>query len=204
VLSSLAEALLKAVHQVEASLTPADRSTLVTFDERIRGRTGANDRPAPARPAASAPRLGLTSLLDGIATSLPAQPEGGRRSMMIVFTDGVDTSSFLDEATVLELARRASPAVFVVALTPRSAGPEYDQHARFFTDLADLTGGRFVRLRSEAEIGPAFLDALTAFRQSYVLRYTPRGVDTRGWHDITVKVKRAGSFEIRARRGYTR
>jgi hypothetical protein len=155
-------------------------------------------------PAATAPRLGLTALFDAIATALPHQPELGRRSMIIAFTDGFDTASFVDATTVLEMAKRASPAVFSVALTPPSLGPGFEQHERFFTDLADLTGGRFAKVRSDAEVGPAFLRALDEVRSGYVLRYAPRGVAARGWHEIVVKVKRPGRYEIRARRGYTR
>jgi VWFA-related protein len=201
--ASLLEVLSRTVEQIQQSLRPSDRATVITFDERIRERVAASDadRDAPVAPAA---RLGLTSLFDAIATALPNQPALGRRSMIIAFTDGFDTASFLDATTVLEMAKRASPAVFSIALTPASLGPGLEQHERFFDELADLTGGRFTKVRSDAEVGSAFLRAVDEFRSGYVLRYAPRGVATRGWHEITVRVKRPGRYEVRARRGYTR
>lgn len=37
---------------------------------------------------------------------------------------------------------------------------------------------------------------------SYVLRYAYNGVPTPGWHDVSVRVLRRGTFDVRARRGY--
>jgi VWFA-related protein len=200
--ASLLEALTRTVEQIQQSLRPADRATVITFDERIRERLPASA--TPVETAAPRARLGLTSLFDAIASALPHQPELGRRSLIMAFTDGFDTASFLDASTVLEMAKRASPAVFSIALTPASLGPGLEQHERFFEELADLTGGRFTKVRSDAEVGPAFLQGLDEFRSGYVLRYAPRGVAARGWHEIVVKVKRPGRYEVRARRGYTR
>ena len=200
--ASLLHTLARTVVQIHGSLRPSDRSTVIAFDERIREQVpGAGPR------TGGPPHLGLTSLMDAIAMALPSLPQLGRRAMIIVFTDGFDTSSFLVPSTVLEMARRASPAVFSVALKPRSTQPsidQIDQDDEFFTDLADLTGGRFTKVTSDADVGTAFLDALEQFRTSYVLRYTPKGVAARGWHEITVKVTRPGRYDIRARRGYTR
>lgn len=39
-------------------------------------------------------------------------------------------------------------------------------------------------------------------RQSYVLRYQPAGVDSKGWHQIMVRLKQPGKFDIQARKGY--
>ena len=49
-----------------------------------------------------------------------------------------------------------------------------------------------------------FVSEIEDFPSAYVLRYTPRGVDTPGWHDLAVSVTRPGSFSIRARKGYER
>lgn len=197
--ASLLQTLARTVAQIHGSLRPSDRSTIIAFDERIR-----EEVPEAGTTTGGPRRVGLTSLMDAIAMALPSLPQLGRRAMIIVFSDGVDTSSFLVPSTVLEMARRASPAVFSIALKPPSAQPSIDQEDEFFIDLADLTGGRFTKVTSDAEVEAAFLDALDQFRTSYVLRYTPNGVSARGWHEIAVNVTRPGRYDIRARRGYTR
>ena len=55
---------------------------------------------------------------------------------------------------------------------------------------------------SEPTLANTFEKAFANFRQSYVLRYRPTGVDRPGWHDIAVTVPRDKSLRIRARNGY--
>jgi hypothetical protein len=47
-----------------------------------------------------------------------------------------------------------------------------------------------------------FKRVLDDFRQSYVLRYSPAGVVSRGWHRVRVEVPAQPSYTIRARSGY--
>jgi VWFA-related protein len=84
----------------------------------------------------------------------------------------------------------------------RSAGN--DQFERLAA-IAESTGGREIRaaLFRESTVGP-LRDMLEEVRGSYVLRYTSRGVPESGWHPLTVKVTRPGSYDIRARTGYER
>ena len=49
----------------------------------------------------------------------------------------------------------------------------------------------------------SFTQIVADFRASYVLRYTPKGVDRGGWHTLAVRVTRPGAFNVRARAGYT-
>lgn len=71
--------------------------------------------------------------------------------------------------------------------------------------IAESTGGREIRaaLFRESTIGP-LRDVLDEVRASYILRYTPKGVSDTGWHPITVKLTKPGSFDIRVRPGYER
>ena len=46
-----------------------------------------------------------------------------------------------------------------------------------------------------------FRRVLADFRSSYVLYFTPQGVDRSGSHSLDVRVKQEGT-EVRARRGY--
>jgi hypothetical protein len=65
--------------------------------------------------------------------------------------------------------------------------------------VAARTGGQVHWLWQDADVFERILDE---FRSSYLLRYTPEGVERSGWHDLEVKIARPGSFDVRARRGY--
>lgn len=69
---------------------------------------------------------------------------------------------------------------------------------------AEATGGGLYQgeVLSEPSLHGTFARAFENFRQSYVLRYVPKGVARAGWHDITVTVPGDKSLKIIARRGY--
>lgn len=81
---------------------------------------------------------------------------------------------------------------------------ENDQLGRL-ASIAESTGGREIRaaLFRESTIGP-LRDMLDEIRAAYVLRYVPQGVPDSGWHPITVRVTKSGTYDIRARTGYER
>ena len=74
----------------------------------------------------------------------------------------------------------------------------------FLKQAAEATGGAWHQavLVSEPTTKGTFERAFEDFRQSYVLRYTPQGVNREGWHSITVSVPSERGVTIQARRGY--
>ncbi len=85
--------------------------------------------------------------------------------------------------------------------------PQHDLSldGRAIKDGADATGGGLYQTEGLAEptLFNTFEKAFENFRQSYILRYSPRGVTRPGWHDITVTVPRDKSVQIKARSGYS-
>lgn len=71
-------------------------------------------------------------------------------------------------------------------------------------EAAMLTGGKvhITEVFRAPTVVSTFDKAFEAFRQSYVLRYVPKGVKRDGWHTITVTVPARRNAEVRARRGY--
>ena len=196
---ALASALDAATDRVRRVMRTSDTARVVAFASRRR------DVQSPAvTAAASATRFGSTSLFDGIALCLPALTPPGRRAALIVFTDGLDTSSFVEDSQVLEVARRTSPTVFAVTLVGPNDKPFADRQDAFFRELASITGGRLTTIKSEKDLSTTFLQAIDDARNAYVLRYIPTGVSTAGWHDVAITLKKSGKFEVRARKGYSR
>ena len=71
-------------------------------------------------------------------------------------------------------------------------------------EAARKTGGDLHKTRafSEATLAGTFKKVFEDFRNSYVLRYSPRGVSRAGWHSIDVKVAASRGYTVAARKGY--
>ena len=106
--------VLDAVDRVRGRLKPADRMSLVTFNRRIREQIALAPVARYRRPD-DITREPQTSVFDALATVYAARPVPGRRQMALVFVDTFDSSSVLDEADVLEMAKRSHTATFVVS-----------------------------------------------------------------------------------------
>jgi|GEM_PF-1063509 len=83
-------------------------------------------------------------------------------------------------------------------------GPRDGRHREELGAAAATTGGGY-HISSVLQIPDllrTFKETIDAFRQGYVVRYTPQGVKREGWHDITVTVANHPSYSVQARRGY--
>ncbi len=171
-----------------------DQAVLVTFSHAVVRRAPLTGdiglvRAAMARVAG----YGETSLVDGAYAGLTlAQPAAGR-SLLIVFSDGVDTSSFLTPDPVVETAKRSDVVVYSV-----SVGGDED---RFLSTLCDATGGRALRLETASKLDETFVRVLDEFRNRYLLSYSAQGVSREGWHRLGVRVK-GRRLTVKARPGY--
>jgi VWFA-related protein len=192
-----AERLRQACHAILAELKENDQAGLVVFSDPVVVRTGLTRDLAAVRAAVDR-RLptGETSLVDAAhASILLAESEAGR-ALVIVFSDGIEVSSYLPADAVLETARRSDAVVYGVALRGVSRPP-------FLRELTETSGGDFFEIASPRDIEPTFRRILEEFRHRYLLSFTPPGVDRDGWHRLQVRVKQRGA-SVKARPGYFR
>jgi hypothetical protein len=68
-------------------------------------------------------------------------------------------------------------------------------------EITKGSNGRLYDLEPGGSFAASLADAVNEFRQRYVLRYRPTGVEIKGWHDLTVTVP-ARRYDVRARKGY--
>jgi hypothetical protein len=68
--------------------------------------------------------------------------------------------------------------------------------------IARDTGGEMIPVDAQTNLGSTFRKILDDFRSSYVLFYSPKGVERTGFHTITVNVSRPAGAIVTARRGY--
>ena len=221
VTGTVLDQLRRAVRQLVSDLGPNDRLKLMTFNMRVKRVMDFVESATPAATEAAFKAMagsGSTAVFDSIAVVLaePATPE--RRHLLVVFSDGEDSASITDMPTLLELARRTSPTLAVVlsgtggpvyvsgtgpqTFTARSPNVAQRGNAENYTALARETGGMVVFADLGGDIGGTFRRLLGDFRQSYVLYFSPTGVDRQGWHPLSVRVVRSGTHEVRARSGY--
>jgi VWFA-related protein len=180
-------AVLGALHRL-------DRAALLTFSDDVsleRPLTG--DTASVEAALAGVESSGGTALNDGVYAAVTIADATFGRGLLIVFSDGIDTSSVLTGVKVIDAARRSNVVVYAV-----SSGRG---DRSFLRDIADATGGRLYEVESTGDIQQRFLQVLAEFRERYLLSYTPRGVTREGWHRLEVKVK-GRRAAVRARTGY--
>jgi len=177
-------------------LKPDDRAALTTFSHAVApGLVPTSDLSEVRRALRRIEPDGETAIMDGAYVALAATLAQSGRSLVVVCTDGYDTSSWLQPAEVLESAKRSSAVVYAVtAAQARRRSP--------LKDLADATGGNVLEVKSSADLRGAFQKILQDFRSRYILSYSPQGVSAEGFHRLDVRVKRRG-LTVKARPGYT-
>ena len=186
---------LRTMRQVTDTLEPQDRCEIITFDSRIAD--AASLQHPPIKIALQRGGLDGPAFFDAVAVAMITTPTPGRRQITIVLSDAMDNTSLLDEKAMLEAARHTDAVVYTILPgDPNSSRPV--SVARLQA-LALLTGGRLV-LTHESAVASAVIDAISEFRQGYVLRYVLTGVPIPGWHKLDVRVK--GGYRVRARQGY--
>jgi VWFA-related protein len=173
---------------------PDDRAALVTFSHVVTARSGLTSALDGIRASlAGVSGSGWTALFDGTYTAMAIGESDVGRSLVIVFSDGLDTASWLRADAVLATARRADVVLYAVSAT--------SQRADFLRELAEITGGRLFENKPVHELKPIFLAILAEFRHRYLLTYSPKGVTPGGWHRLEVRIK-GRRATVRARPGY--
>jgi VWFA-related protein len=192
--------LKRSVTETAQYIRPDDQFRLIAVQHSLQQVFGF--QPGGTAPAVGGLQArGGTSLLDGLSAALMRAAEPDRRQLIIAYTDGQDTISILDHEAVADVAGFADAVLYFVVPTT-GARNRTTSTAVTLADLAVRTGGEVFWVDYDAPITEAFQRALEAFRKSYVLRYTPSGVGDGGWHEVTVRVPKDETYEIRARRGY--
>jgi VWFA-related protein len=178
-----------------AALKKDDQAALVTFSQMVALGAGLTTDVAPVRRAIDAAAgSGETALVDGTYAAITLGESDAGRALVIVFSDGVDTASWLSAEAVLDAAKRSDAVVYAVATRSRLK-PE------FLRDVTSLTGGRLFEVEKTATLGAIFINVLEEFRRRYLISFTPQGVEKNGWHRLEVRLKgRRGN--VKARPGY--
>jgi Ca-activated chloride channel homolog len=145
-----------------------------------------------------------TSLYDAIYYAARALESRDGRKIIVVITDGGETTSSRDLQQALEAAQLADAVIYPLVVIPitndagRNIGGE---HA--LTIMADRTGGRTFLPAGSEQLDTAFSDLLNELRTQYVLGFYPHGVPLTKdrFHTLQVHVK-PPELRVSARNGY--
>jgi len=192
-------ALAGAARGLVQSLRPDDAAALMLFADQVRLAVPATrERPAMLSAIANLSAAGATSINDAVVLSLLHEPTVApdMRPVMMVFTDGRDTASWLTSDQAQQAARRSRTLIHVVELrTVAGSG------TNFARELARAGGGRVWSATSASALRQLFGDVLNELRARYLITYYPSGVTREGWHDVKVRIKGAHG-DVTARPGY--
>ncbi len=200
VIGTKLEALQVAAGAFLDGLEAGDRAALVGFQHSVTLALPLTSDIARVRFALDAARgAGRTALHDAVYMALRLPESSPRRSAVVVFSDGVDNMSWLSARDVVGAAGRSGAVVYAVD----ARGPGDPSHS-FLSEVTQATGGQVWRARRLEELGDRFLDGLRDIRARYLLTYTPTGVDTVGWHELEVKLRKGRRGDVLARPAYYR
>jgi len=191
-------ALIAATRQLIGNLRPDEAVTLITFADQVRLAVQTTRDRAPVLAALGGlSAAGATSINDAIVLSLlhrpPQTPD--TRPVMLVFSDGRDTASWLRSAQTQAAVRRSGMLVHVVELRTEAGA------TNFAREVARAGGGRAWPARSAGALRELFGEVLDELRARYLITYYPSGVSHEGWHDVKVSLKNTRG-DVTARPGY--
>jgi Ca-activated chloride channel family protein len=146
-----------------------------------------------------------TRLYDGAYYALAAlaAERGDDRKVVLLFTDGDDTSSKFKMSDVLERARTEDVMVYSIGL--QSDYFNGQQRIRTRPDrglkkLSEETGGGYFELKNTDDLGPTFTRVAQELHSQYVVGFSPEVLDGKV-HKLEMRIRRPG-MTPRTRKSY--
>lgn len=145
-----------------------------------------------------------TSLYDAVYLAAGHLESREGRKVMVIMTDGGDTTSVKDFHAALNAAQLADAVIYPVLVVPISndAGRNLGgEHA--LTTMALGTGGRVFQPTLGPALDTAFSEIIKELRTQYLLAYYPKDVPLtkNRFHRLQVRVRRP-DLRVTARNGY--
>jgi VWFA-related protein len=210
--------LQRAAGSLLDELAPEDRAALLTFSHHLQLRSSLTSDVVPLKQAlGEVEAMGGTAWHDALFSALEMLEVVRERPMVLLFTDGADTYSWLREDQMVSLVSRSNAVVYAITREEKAPLPDLGttrarerfrqnrreriRRTRLLLDVTRESGGRLIETESSDHLQEIFLEILAEMKTRYILTYSPPGPVRDGWHELEVKVKRKG-VDVHARRGY--
>jgi len=144
-----------------------------------------------------------TRLWDAADESLARLEPMNNRKVLVLFTDGDDTSSKIGVNKVMDRAREKDIMIYGVGFVSEYFNGQHrvrSQPDRGLKKLAEDTGGGYFELKKTADLNETFTRVAQELHSQYVLGFSPETQDGKV-HKLEVRVKKAG-MTARARKSY--
>jgi Ca-activated chloride channel family protein len=198
------ELLNQAAEQFVMRLLPVDRARVGAFSDKIQlSDAFTNNRDSLIADLKDLQFGNPTRLNDAIAASLDVLEGIDGRRVVLMFSDGEDTSSKVGFRTVLDRARNEEVMVYAIGLESEFFNGVRLQRSRPSRDLrkiAEETGGGYFELKRTDALSSTFTRVASELRSQYLLGFTPSALDGKP-HRLDVRLKRPG-LSARARKSY--
>jgi Ca-activated chloride channel family protein len=202
----------KAASEFVARLRHGDTAQIVDFNSRVQVlQDFTSERQALEQAIWSIEAGGSTSLYNAIyialrqLDTLPTPPSGQvRRKVVVVLSDGQDTSSLVNFDELLDIVKRSHVVLYPIGLgftAPRPSQVRSDTEFEL-RRLAQETGGRLLLAKDAAGLSNVYNQVADELTSQYVLGYLSSNVQRGdGWRSISVPVGRP-NLQVRTRTGY--
>jgi Ca-activated chloride channel family protein len=196
--------LKEAAEQFVIRLLPADKAKVGAFNDKIEfGGQFTNNRDELVADLRGLDYGNATRLFDAAAMSLDELAGIEGRRVLVLLTDGEDTSSRASFRSVMERARNEDVMVYSIGLAS-----EYFDGVRVVRSkpdgalkrFAEETGGGYFELKKTSELASTFTRVAQELHSQYALAFVAPRLDNK-LHKLTVRLKQPG-MTARARRSY--
>ena len=182
-----------------------DRAVVMTFDTTTNLlQDYTDDLDLLARGVRRMKAGGGTALFDAVqlVSTRKLMGQDGRRILLMI-TDGDDTSSRLTLNQAVDAAQRSDVIIYAISTnSPDLGGAKNRQGDDALKKLAEATGGKVLFPKSSDDLSSSFREISTELRFQYALGYTPTNVARDGTFRRILVEPVDKRYIVRARTGY--
>lgn len=192
-------------------MRPLDEAKVVVFSDRMLAATSfAGPADSAAFDLGKAVATGGTSVNDHLYLALKLLEARQGRRVVVLLSDGMDTTSALRLREVLFKARQSQALVYWIRPLERGGrvldrnrarklfsswktGPEHADELDLLGQIVTESGGRILEGNPLDDLTDEFDEVLRELREQYVLGFYPADPRHDGrWHRVEVRVRRSG------------
>ncbi len=188
---------------LENLMTGNDRAGFVFFSEELFDAVGLSSDKKVLLDCLNleSPAAGETALYDAVAHALNMVKDVRGWKIIVIFSDGVDNSSYIDVASLMEKVRRSNAVIYAVKNLNVDQNTGF--HARFLDNLSVLSGGESFLLQHVSRTHKVYEKIREDIKAQYLVHFNPshRNGGRKRFHDLMVKVK-GENYTVRTLKGY--